>query len=71
MPYQETNPAHGDAGRHDEGEIEQLRHRIQALQTDVAHADRRLRATVRERPFLALGMALAAGFIFGRVIGRS
>jgi ElaB/YqjD/DUF883 family membrane-anchored ribosome-binding protein len=71
MPYQEMSGSHGASGRDDESEIEQLRHRIQALQTDVAQADRRLRNTIRERPFLALGVALAAGFILGRVIGRS
>jgi ElaB/YqjD/DUF883 family membrane-anchored ribosome-binding protein len=59
------------SGSDDAHEIEELRHRIQALQSDVAHADRRLRAALRERPFVALGVAVAAGFILGRAIGRS
>lgn len=48
-------------------EIEELRQRIQALQVN---ADRHLRAVVRERPFLALGAALAAGFLLGRALRR-
>jgi ElaB/YqjD/DUF883 family membrane-anchored ribosome-binding protein len=52
-------------------EIEELRQRIQSLQDDFAQADKRLRAVVRERPFLALGAAIAAGFLLGRIIGRA
>jgi ElaB/YqjD/DUF883 family membrane-anchored ribosome-binding protein len=48
-------------------EIEALRRRIKALQ---AGADTRVRAGLRERPFLALGVAVAAGFILGRAIRR-
>jgi hypothetical protein len=48
-------------------EIEPLRRRIQALQ---AGASRRIRARLRERPVLALGVAVAAGFILGRAIRR-
>ena len=48
-------------------EIEDLRRRIQALQSDT---DTRVRARLRERPFLALGAAVAAGFILGRAIRR-
>lgn len=48
-------------------EIEELRRRIEALQ---AGADTRVRAGLRERPFLALGVAVAAGFILGRAIRR-
>lgn len=59
-----------DNSHHDAAEIEDLRRRIQALQEDFAVADRRLRAAVRQRPFMALGAAIAAGFILGRVISR-
>ena len=48
-------------------EIEELRRRIKALQ---AGGDTRVRAGLRERPFLALGVAVAAGFILGRAIRR-
>lgn len=48
-------------------EIEELRRRIEALQ---AGADTRVRAGLREHPFLALGLAVAAGFILGRAIRR-
>ena len=58
-----NEPAPRDAG----SEIEELRQRIKALQTG---ADTRLRAGLRERPFLALGVAVVAGFILGRAIRR-
>jgi hypothetical protein len=48
-------------------EIEELRRRIAALQAD---ADSRVRAGLREHPFLALGAAVAAGFLLGRAIRR-
>lgn len=48
-------------------EIEELRRRIEALR---GGADTRIRAGVRERPFLVLGIAVAAGFILGRAIRR-
>ncbi len=48
-------------------ETEELRRRIHALQ---AGADRRVRAGLRERPLLALGIAVAAGFILGRAMRR-
>lgn len=43
---------------------------IEALRAEVADADRRLRAFVRERPFVAIGLAVAAGFVVGRVLRR-
>jgi ElaB/YqjD/DUF883 family membrane-anchored ribosome-binding protein len=55
----------------DSSEIEELRRRIQALQSDFANADRRLRVIVRQRPLVAIGAAVAAGFLLGRVIGRA
>ena len=48
-------------------EIEELRRRIEALQ---AGADTRVRAGLREHPFVALGAAVAVGFILGRAIRR-
>jgi hypothetical protein len=55
------------AARDTASEIEVLRRRIEALQSD---ADTRVRARLRARPFLALGVAVAAGFILGRAIRR-
>ena len=52
-------------------EIEELRRRIEALQDDIARADKRLRAAVRDRPFVAIGAAVLTGFVLGRVISRS
>jgi hypothetical protein len=48
-------------------ETEELRRRIVALQGD---ADSRVRAGLHEHPFLALGAAVAAGFLLGRAIRR-
>ena len=48
-------------------EIEELRRRIKVLG---AGADTRVRTGLRERPFLALSIAVAAGFILGRAIRR-
>ena len=59
-------------GAHDDvGETDEMRQRIIALQDDFAGVDRRLRAVLRERPLLALSMAVAGGFIVGRVIRRT
>jgi ElaB/YqjD/DUF883 family membrane-anchored ribosome-binding protein len=55
------------APRDEATEIEELRRRIKVLQTG---ADTRVRAGLRERPFLALGVAVAAGFMLGRAIRR-
>ena len=41
---------------------------IDNLRDDLTRADRRLRAVVRERPFAALGTAIAAGFLLGRAM---
>ncbi len=57
--------------RDEAAETEDLRRRIQALQPELARADKHLRAALRERPFVALGTAVALGFVLGRVIGRS
>jgi hypothetical protein len=65
----EEHLSEGNGGDHDE--IEALRHRIQELGGDFASVDRRLRTAVRERPLVALLTAVAAGFMLGRVIGRS
>jgi ElaB/YqjD/DUF883 family membrane-anchored ribosome-binding protein len=53
------------------GDIEDLRRRVEALQDDIARADKRLRATVRGRPFVAIGAAVLTGFLLGRIISRS
>jgi ElaB/YqjD/DUF883 family membrane-anchored ribosome-binding protein len=59
-----------ESSAHDD-ELEELRQRISALQDDVSQADKRIRAALRERPFIALGGAVLIGFVLGRIIGRS
>jgi len=60
-----------DAGESEWGELasdlEALRRQIESLQ---AMADRQLRALTSERPLLALGAAVAIGFVFGRALRR-
>ena len=59
-------------GAHDGvGEIDEMRQRILALRDDFSGVDKRLRAVLHERPLLALSVAVAAGFIVGRVIRRT
>jgi hypothetical protein len=36
----------------------------------VAELDQRLRELARERPFLAVGLALGAGFVLARLLAR-
>jgi len=62
-----TEKASGDA----DDELAVLRDRIRGLQDDVADADKRLRTLLRERPFVSLATAVVAGFVMGRIIGRS
>jgi ElaB/YqjD/DUF883 family membrane-anchored ribosome-binding protein len=51
-------------------DLDAVQARIDALRDDVADADKRLRAFVRERPFVAVGVAVAAGFVIGRLLRR-
>jgi hypothetical protein len=63
-----SGPAGSEPGPRDAAtEIEELRRRIEALQ---ASAETRVRAGLREHPFVALGAAVAVGFILGRAIRR-
>jgi len=74
MAYEDANGLHADRDAGWGGEsmdLDDLRRRIHALQDDVARADQRLRVLVRERPFYAVGLAVAAGFLLGRAFGRS
>jgi hypothetical protein len=71
MSYQESTRSYGVGPHDEESEIQALRHRIQDLQDEVQHADKRLREVVRERPLVAIIGAVAAGFFLGRVIGRA
>jgi ElaB/YqjD/DUF883 family membrane-anchored ribosome-binding protein len=72
----ETNTKTGSdsspSGSADEAdELAALRERIKGLQDEVAEADKRLRTLLHERPFASLAAAVVAGFVLGRIIGRS
>jgi ElaB/YqjD/DUF883 family membrane-anchored ribosome-binding protein len=47
-----------------------IEHGIEALRDDLTRIDDRVRTALRERPFVALGTVVAAGFILGRIFGR-
>lgn len=44
--------------------------RIDGARDALTRADQTLRATVRERPFMAVGMALAVGYLVSRGLAR-
>ena len=58
------------AARDDGDELEQLRHRIEALREDLVQVDRRARVLFRQRPLVAVAASLAVGFLLGRAIRR-
>ena len=41
-----------------------------AVREDVADLDRRVRTMAREQPLLMLAMALAGGYLVGRIVSR-
>lgn len=54
-----TARTHKSASRHDE---------LDAVRAELAAADRRVRRMVREQPLTVVVVALAAGFLLGRII---
>ena len=66
MNDEESETAAADAGV----DLDALQARVEALRAELADADRRLRALVRQRPFVAVGVAVAAGFLIGRLLRR-
>ncbi|MEO8603695.1 MAG: hypothetical protein ABI629_14070 [bacterium] len=66
-----VNDEDSDRTAVDDGiDLDALQARADALRAELADADRRLRALVRDRPLLAVGVAVAAGFIIGRLLRR-
>ncbi len=51
-------------------DLDALQARLDALRDDFADADKRLRAFVRDKPLIAVGAAVAAGFLIGRILRR-
>ena len=43
---------------------------IEQLRSDLGEVDREVRNFVRENPLLALGIAIAAGYVVGRVLAK-
>ena len=43
---------------------------LEQLRTDLTDLDSEVRRFVREKPLLALGAAIAAGYIVGRILSR-
>jgi ElaB/YqjD/DUF883 family membrane-anchored ribosome-binding protein len=71
----ETNragdPTADSADGNEPDDLAALRERIVGLQDEMAETDKQLRALVRDRPLAALVAAALAGFVLGRIIGRS
>ena len=59
------------ASGNEHDDLAALRERIKGLQDEVSDVDKRIRTLLRERPLTALATAAVAGFVLGRVIGRS
>lgn len=64
------NDQDGTQSRDNSADLDALQARIDALRDDFADVDKRLRAFVRQRPFVAVGVAVAAGFVIGRILRR-
>lgn len=47
-----------------------LHARLEEWRDEFAEADRQLRTTARERPFLVVGAALLGGYLLGRALAR-
>ena len=43
---------------------------VKAVREDVADLDRRVRTMAREQPLLMLAVALAGGYLVGRIVSR-
>jgi ElaB/YqjD/DUF883 family membrane-anchored ribosome-binding protein len=51
-------------------DLDALQAHADALRAELADVDRRLRGLVREKPLVAVGLAMAAGFLLGRILRR-
>ena len=49
---------------------EQIQSKVREAEHRFEGVDRQVRAYVKERPFAAVAGALAAGFVFGRILSR-
>jgi|GEM_PF-3252549 len=47
-----------------------LNERLSGLRTTLEELDAKARATIKERPLVALGIALACGYLLGRALAR-
>ncbi|MGD9763136.1 MAG: hypothetical protein AB7V27_05455 [Candidatus Binatia bacterium] len=60
----------GDLQSASESVLHSLEPRLDALRSELADTDRRVRELVRERPFVALALAVGTGFLMGRILRR-
>ena len=58
------------AEKHNGGAAASADHAIQNLSSELADLDTEVRRFVRDRPLLALGIAVAAGYVVGRVFSK-
>jgi ElaB/YqjD/DUF883 family membrane-anchored ribosome-binding protein len=62
--------AHAPDSDSAQAELAQLQERLDALRRELTVADRRLRIAARQNPLLAVGVAVAAGYLLGRLLKR-
>jgi len=69
-----ASPGAAAADAHDDdiarAELDALQARLDALRAELHSADRRLRVAVRRHPAVALGVAVATGYLLGRALTR-
>ena len=61
--------AAGGAEKHN-GEAAPADHAFDKLFSDLHDLDEEVRSFVREKPLLALGVAIATGYVIGRVLSK-
>jgi ElaB/YqjD/DUF883 family membrane-anchored ribosome-binding protein len=59
-----------DAGNGGSTTMEEITRRVDSAAASLEDLDRRLRPYIEAHPFVAVGLAAAAGFLIGRLVSR-
>ena len=65
-----TNAAPAEDGSRLDEFSERFNERVKQAGSELREIDHQARAFVKESPFLALGIAVASGYLLGRLLGR-
>jgi len=65
-----TTAAHEDDGSRRDEFSERLNQRLKQASSELRGIDEQARAFVKESPFVAIGIAVAGGYLLGRLVGR-